>query len=83
MPRKNDIRILAPCQCDMGMSLIAWVVMALGLWFLAGGFIGQFNGFGTPFDWSILVWYFLGVVLLSFGKMWYVQSCVACDLHAK
>ncbi len=59
---------------DWGNMIVALVLMTLGLWFLVGGFVTQLQVTGRTFDWMVAVWYFIGLALLWYGKMWKMKS---------
>ena len=59
---------------DWGNAVVALVLMALGLWFLVGGFWSQLYVTGKTFDWMVAVWYFIGIALVWYGKMWAHKS---------
>jgi ethanolamine transporter EutH len=65
---------------DWTSAIIAVVLMAIGLWFIAGGFSIQFNVTRQNFDWMVAAWYAIGVALVWYGKMWgwKASCCGAC-----
>ena len=71
------------CECGPANFLwliIAVIVMGIGIWFVIGGVNAQWNGAA---EWQmILVWYSLGLLILSIGKMFKRKSCcMACGGH--
>jgi ethanolamine transporter EutH len=66
---------------DWTSAIITVVLMALGLWFLAGGFWRQFNLTGQTFDWMVAVWYAVGIALVLYGKMWKARACCCGMCH--
>ena len=69
------------CSCDWGGGILSIIMIALGIWFLAGGFVTQLNVTGRNFDWMVAAWYVIGVALFMYGKMWGYKSCGYCDVH--
>lgn len=69
------------CSCDWGGGILSIVMIALGIWFLAGGFVTQLNVTGSNFNWMVAAWYVIGVALVMYGKMWGYKSCGYCDVH--
>jgi hypothetical protein len=66
---------------DWTSAIIAVVLLALGLWFLVGGFWKQFNLTGQSFDWMVALWYVIGIALVWYGKMWKARSCCCGMCH--
>lgn len=64
---------------DWVANIIAVVLIALGLWFVAGAFWSQSTLMRT-FDWTTAIWYVIGVALLLYGKMWKHHGC-ECECH--
>ncbi len=60
---------------DWMSAIISIVLQALGLWFVIGGFVTQFNVTGRTFDWMVALWYVVGVALIWYGKKWSCHSC--------
>ncbi|HIG97147.1 MAG TPA: hypothetical protein HA230_02275 [Candidatus Aenigmarchaeota archaeon] len=79
MPRGN---VKAKCSCNLGFMVVAWILMALGIWALVGGFATQISsGAPTTVNVVLLGWYFLGVLLVSLGKMAKWKACGRCTVH--
>ncbi|MFH0970408.1 MAG: hypothetical protein V1776_03025 [Candidatus Diapherotrites archaeon] len=60
---------------DWTSAIISVVLKALGLWFLIGGFVTQFNVTGRTFDWWVALWYVVGIALIWYGKVWSNKTC--------
>ena len=70
------------CTCNLGLMVVAWVLFALGIWALVGGFVTQFTSANpTAVNISILGWYFFGVLLVGIGKMAKWKSHGMCPVH--
>ena len=67
------------CTCNLGYVIVAWILMAIGLWALAQAFITQWNA-AAPMT-TILGWYFGAVVILGIGKMLKWKSHGMCPVH--
>ena len=70
------------CTCNLGYMVVAWVLIALGLWALVAGFATQFNS-ATPtaVNLGIVSWYFAGVLLIGLAKMAKWKSHGTCPAH--
>ncbi len=55
------------CTCNLGYVIVAWVLMAIGLWTLVQAVYTHWNNL-APMT-TLLGWYFGAVVILSVGKM--------------
>ena len=74
--------VKSACKCNLGLLVVAWILFALGLWALVGGFATQFGSAApTAVNGSVLGWYFLGVLLFGVGKMAKWKSCGNCTVH--
>ena len=72
----------AKCTCNLGFMVVAWVLFALGIWVLVGGFATQLQSSApTMFNGTVLGWYFVAIVLLGVGKMAKWKSHGACPVH--
>lgn len=71
------------CTCDWGGGILSIIMIALGIWFLAGGFATQLNVTMRNFDWTVAAWYVIGVALFMYGKMWGTKSCGGCPMHGE
>ncbi len=70
------------CTCNLGLMVVAWILFALGLWALVGGFATQLNsGAPTAVSVAVLGWYFLGILLVGVGKMVKWKSHAVCPVH--
>ena len=69
------------CSCDWGGAALSVIMIALGIWFLAGGFATQLSQTARMFDWGVAAWYVIGVALVMYGKMWGFKSCGCCNVH--
>ncbi len=67
------------CTCNLGYMIVAWVLIALGIWALATAFIAQFNA-AAPMA-TLLGWYFGGVVLVGIAKMLKWKGHGMCPVH--
>lgn len=66
------------CACSPGYFIGAVVLMALGIWALVQGFIGQWNYASVM---SVLPWYFLGALIVAIGKFFKFEACRNCPVH--
>ncbi len=66
------------CSCNPGWLIVAVILLAIGLYGVVGGFIAQNAGFSVS---TVLPWYFVGILLLVFGKMCKWKSHGACPAH--
>lgn len=70
------------CTCNMGYMVLAWILMAIGLWALVGGFATQFNSANPQgFSAAILGWYFVGILFMALGKMAKWKGHGTCSVH--
>lgn len=70
------------CSCNLGYMIVAWILFAVGLWVLVGGFATQFSsGAPTMFNGTILGWYFVGILIVGVGKMVKWKAHGACPVH--
>ncbi len=84
MARSRRAAAPAPkkCTCNPGVLVIAWILMALGLWALVGGFATQFGSSApTAVNVSVLGWYFAGILLVSLAKVAKWKGCGSCIPH--
>jgi len=60
---------------EMGrVSIISLILMALGIFFLVSGFVTQTDSFNF-WNWWSLLYYFVGLALISFGKVCHGGMC--------
>ncbi len=59
--------------------IVAWILIAVGLYFLVAGFASQFQGVATMYE--VLAWYFIGIVVFSLGKMSKWKAHGDCPVH--
>lgn len=79
---KNSQVKKVKCGCNPGWMVATWILLALGLWALVGGFATQFaSNAPTAVNVTVLGWYFAGVLLVGVGKMckWKAKGC--CTTH--
>ncbi len=70
------------CTCNLGWTVLAWILMAVGLWALVGGFSTQFNsGDPTVVNAVVLGWYFAGILVWGLGKMAKWKGHGSCPVH--
>ncbi|MBI4896289.1 MAG: hypothetical protein HY832_01960 [Candidatus Aenigmarchaeota archaeon] len=69
------------CSCNLGYMLGAIILFTVGLYALIGGFAAQLNG--TIIMTTVLGWYFVGILLMSLGKMLKWKSYETCHVHVK
>ena len=68
------------CSCNLGYAVVAWVLFAVALYLLVGGFASQFQGLSTA---TVSIgWYFVGIVILFLGKMAKWKSHGTCTVHS-
>ena len=71
------------CECNLVWMVVAWILGAIGLWALVGGFALQFGSvYPTGFDTSVLGWYFVGLVLVGLAKITKWKACGNCSMHS-
>jgi len=67
------------CTCNFGYMVIAWILFAVAIYVLISGIAAQFQGIMT---WQeILLTYFIGVVILSLGKLSKWKGVGCCSSH--
>lgn len=72
---KGKMDLSMGMEMDWTSMILSVIMMALGLWFLAGGFTTQFNVTGQNFNWMVALWYVIGIALVWYGKMWAHKGC--------
>jgi hypothetical protein len=88
MPRKVASTNAEPrsgkCSCNVAWLVVAWILGALGIWSLVGGFATQFaSSAPTAVNYTVLGWYFVGLLLVGLAKMSKWKSCGGCGMHWK
>ena len=79
MAKKKPIKIGKTCQCNWGYFVVSAILFTLGLYLVIGGFAAQFqNAAGIE---TVLVWYFVGILLFAFGKIAKWKTCEDCADH--
>ncbi|MCX6815762.1 MAG: hypothetical protein NT120_02840 [Candidatus Aenigmarchaeota archaeon] len=77
MPKASE-----KCTCNWGYIIVAWILGAIGIWALVAGFATQFtSGYPTAVNTTVLVWYFVGLLLVTLAKMLKCKSFGACTAH--
>lgn len=70
------------CNCNLALMVVAWILAALGIWALVGGFTTQFaSAAPTAVNGAVLGWYFLGILLVGVAKMVKWKSHANCPVH--
>ena len=70
------------CSCGPGNFLwmvIAAVVLAVGVYVFVMALQAQWSGSATFVN--VALWYALGVLIITFGKMAKWKSCSGCSAH--
>ena len=84
MPRAKPVEEArsGKCKCNLPWMVVAWIVAAVGLWALVGGFATQFNS-ATPtmVSYNVLGWYFAGLLLIGLAKMAKWKAHGTCTVH--
>lgn len=79
MARRQAPAASNKCNCNFGWALIALILFTIGLYGVAGGFIGQLGGAA----WSmVLPWYFIGLLLVMLAKMAKWKAHGTCRVHS-
>lgn len=76
-PSRNAARS-AKCSCNPGWLILAVILFAIGLYGVVGGFVAQNAGATAT---TVLPWYFIGILLIVFGKLAKWKSCGMCTMH--
>ena len=74
----------AKCTCNMGMMLVALVIMSVGAFVLVAGLATQFKAaeqLSQATAMAVLPLYFAGMLVLFIGKMAKWKSHGACPVH--
>ncbi len=66
------------CNCNVGFVVLAIILITLGIYSVANGFISHFNYRAAG---VVLLWYFIGVVLLALGKLAKWKAYGECSAH--
>jgi hypothetical protein len=66
------------CNCNVGFIVLAVILGTLGIYSLATGFISHFNYRAAG---VVLLWYFVGVVLMALAKMSKYKAYCGCSAH--
>ena len=70
------------CGCNPAWMIVGWIIGALGIWALVGGFATQFTSAApTSVNPNILGWYFVGLLLIGLAKMSKWKACGRCCTH--
>lgn len=74
----------AKCTCNMGMMLVALVIMSVGVFVLVAGLATQFKAaeqLSQATATAVLPLYFAGMLVLFIGKMAKWKSHGICPVH--
>ncbi len=67
------------CTCNIWMTLLALVLIAVGLYFIVGGFAAQSS---NPSDYlTVIGWYIVGLIAIMLGKMCKWKGHMTCPVH--
>lgn len=83
MARMKVISGGATCKCTPGgyaWLVIGVIVMALGLWSVLKGVQAQWE-MRSMFDWWVITWYAVGLLVLWIGKTLKCKGCGSCPMH--
>lgn len=67
------------CRCNVWMTLLGAILMAIAVYLLVRGFSTQFNGGGDII--TIIGWYFVGFIILLIAKICKMQGNAECPIH--
>jgi len=85
MPRAKPVleaKASGKCKCNPAFMVLGWILGALGLWALVGGFATQFTSAApTVVNVNVLGWYFAGLLLVGLAKMAKWKACGCCSVH--
>lgn len=74
----------AKCMCNLGVMLVALVIMSVGLFLLVAGLATQWRA-AAPLSQQaavdVLPWYFAAMLVLFVGKMAKWKSHGMCPVH--
>ena len=75
------------CGCRPIVGILSIVLMTLGIYFLVWGFwVFMMQTKGTVswslWNWSSLLSFFIGVILMGFGKMAHHKGYANCKIHS-
>ncbi len=67
------------CTCNIWMTLLALVLLAISTYLLVMGFATQFNGGDNIL--VIVGWYFVGFIVLVIAKICKWKGHTGCPVH--
>lgn len=68
------------CDCNLTQLVVAMIFYAVGAFLVVSGFRSQTS---TVLNWGVLVWYFLGFLALTIGKILKRKSYGSCPTHKR
>ncbi|HLC67387.1 MAG TPA: hypothetical protein VJI12_00735 [archaeon] len=84
MPRAKPVEAVrsGKCTCNLAFMVVTWIIGAVGLWALVGGFATQFTSAApTSVSYNVLGWYFAGLLLVGLAKMAKWKAHGNCTVH--
>ncbi len=74
----------ARCTCNYGYMIVALILLTIGLYLIVAGFAWQFNSASRLGDGAagmVLAAYFIGMLIVVFGKMAKWKAHGDCKVH--
>ena len=69
------------CGCKPGMGIVALILAVIGLYSIILGIKTQLLSLAVYNNWLVMIYYLVGIALMSLAKMckWKAYGC--CDMH--
>jgi hypothetical protein len=81
---KEDNMAKEKCKCRPAIGVLGVILLTLGIYFLVWGFSIQTTGniSWSNWNWSALLSYLIGIILLGFGIIAKHKGYEECKLHS-
>lgn len=68
------------CGCKPWMGLVALILAVIGFYLVIAGIKTQLAS-NLMYDWSVILYYLIGILLLAFAKVSKHKAFYGCNLH--
>lgn len=76
---RDMIESSGKCTCNLGLTILAIILIVIGLYLFGAGLNAQLNGSGVV--WSALGWYLVSMIVILVGKMMLWKGHLRCPVH--